>query len=136
MGKSNCQTDPRNWKQVKYELMQFRLHQPEQRSNQESNLITNQGHSVLYDNAKILPMYQKLEQWKESAEQEAKRKQTDYQSSAQCIVWQRKNFTNVPKTRAMKGISWTRSKKKANWLPIKRTVYCMTTQKFYQCTKN
>ena len=26
-------------------------------------------HSVLYDNAKILPMYQKLEQWKESAEQ-------------------------------------------------------------------
>ena len=97
MGKSNCQTDPRNWEQVKYEQMQFRLHQPGQRSSQESNLITNQAHSVLYDNAKILPIYQKLEQWKESAEQEAKRKQTDYQSS---------------------------------------TVYCMTTQKFYQCTKN
>ena len=105
MGKSNCKTDPRNWKRVKYELMQFRLHQPEQWSNQESNLITNQGHSVVYDNAKILPMYQKLEQWKESAEQQAKRKQTDYQSSVQCIVWQCKNFTNVSKTRAMKGIS-------------------------------
>ena len=98
MGKSNCQTDPRNWKQVKYELMLFRLHQPEQRKNQESNLITNQGHSVLYDNAKILPIYQKLEQWKKSAEQEAT--------------------------------------KKANWLPIKETVYCMTTQKFYQYIKN
>ena len=39
------------------------------RSNQESKLITNQAHSVLYDNTKILPIYQKLEQWKESAEQ-------------------------------------------------------------------
>ena len=78
--------------------MRFRLHQPEQRSKQESNLITNQVYSVLYDNAKILPIYQELEQWKESAEQEAN--------------------------------------KKANWLPIKRTVYCMTMQKFYQCTKN
>ena len=26
--------------------------------------------------------------------------------------------------------------KKANWLPIKRAVYCMTTQKFYQYTKD
>ena len=49
--------------------MQFRLHQAEQRSKQESNLITNQAHSVLYGNRKILPIYQKLEQWKESAEQ-------------------------------------------------------------------
>ena len=98
MGKSNCQTDPRNWKQVKYEQMQFRLHQPGQRRSQESNLITNQAHSVLYDNAKILPIYQKLEQRKESAEQEAT--------------------------------------KRANWLPVKRTVYCMTTQKFYEYTKN
>ena len=54
--------------------MQFRLHQAEQRSKQESNLITNQAHSVLYGNRKILPIYQKLEQWKESAEQEANKK--------------------------------------------------------------
>ena len=109
------------------------------RSNQESELITNQAHSVLYDNAKILPlydntktlpMYQKLGQWNESAEQEAKGKQTDYQTIAQCIVWQCKYFTNALETRAMKGISWTTSKKKANWLPIKHTVHCMTTQKF------
>ena len=39
------------------------------RSKQESKVITNQVHSVLYDNAKILPIYQKQEQWKESAEE-------------------------------------------------------------------
>ena len=31
-------------------------------------------HSLLYDNAKILPIYQKQQQWKESAEQEANKK--------------------------------------------------------------
>ena len=38
--------------------------------------ITNQAHSVLHDNAKILPIYLKLEQRKESAEQEANKKAT------------------------------------------------------------
>ena len=140
MGKSNSQTDPRNWVHGK-----------------DQNKWNMNWCDLGYTNQS----------------KDANKKATYYQSSAQCIAWQCKNFTNIPKTRAMKGISWTRSKqesnlitnqaysvlyenakilpiyqkleqwkesaeqeanKKTNWLPIKCTVYCMTRQKFYQYT--
>ena len=53
------------------------------RSKQESKLITNQAHSVLYDNAKILPMYQKQEQWKESAEEVESAESTESNSKTE-----------------------------------------------------
>ena len=179
MGKSNSQTDPRNWvhgkDQNRWNMNRCNLGYTNQskeankkatrfqsnaqcivwqhknftnipktramkgiswtRSKQESYLIPIK-HSVFYDNTKILPICQKLEQWKESCEQEANKKATWFQSNAQCIVWQCKIFTNIPKTRAMKGISWTRSKQESYLIPIKHTVYCMTMQKFYRYSKN
>ena len=142
MGKSNSQTDPRNWVHGK-----------------DQNKWNMNWCDLGYTNQS----------------KDANKKATYYQSSAQCIAKKKKNFTNIPKNRAMKGISWTRSKqeskqitnqthsvmcdntkilpiylkleqwkesaeqeanKKATWLPIKRTVYCMKMQKFFQYTKN
>ena len=103
MGKSNSQTDPRNW-------VHWKDH------NRWNMNRCNLGYT--------------------NQSKEANKKATGFQSNAQCIVWQHKNFTNIPKTRAMKGISWTRSKQESYPIPIKHTVYCMATQKFYQYSKN
>ena len=53
------------------------------RSKQESKVITNQVHSVLYDNAKILPIYQKQEQWKESAKEVESTESTESNSKTE-----------------------------------------------------
>ena len=53
------------------------------RSKQESKVITNQVHSVLYDNVKILPIYQKQEQWKESAKEVESAESTESNSKTE-----------------------------------------------------
>ena len=53
------------------------------RSKQESKVITNQVHSVLYDNARILPIYQKQEQWKESAKEVESAESTESNSKTE-----------------------------------------------------
>ena len=75
------------------------------RSKQESKVITNQVHSVLYDNAKILPMYQKLEQWKESAEQVVSAEMSDSYSQTETKMPLIQEIKSMEKIRT--GEIWT-----------------------------
>ena len=94
----------------------------------------------MYDNTEILPIYQKLllkpEQWKESAEQEANKKEN--RLPIKCTVYSmttQKCYQYIKNYCKSSG-QWKESaEQKANWLPIKRTVYCMTTKNFTNIPK-
>ena len=83
-------------------------------------------HSVLYDNAKILPIFQKLEQWKKSAEQvesaelTTSNSQTETKMTLIQEIGENQKRWNMSRCNLGYNNQSKESNKKVNWLLMKQ----------------